>query len=363
MLYDSLVVADLSIAFFFHVFSFFGGYDLGMVKFIHLMNSINVKAMPVPPSLMKALMAGFDAISNHLGLILFAILLDLAIWFGPRLRLDSLWQSIIARPMALSGLQGADILERMQTVFQGLNLLGALRTFPVGIPSLMVTRSPSSAPLGTPLDWQVPTVDIALLLWISFTLLGLAAGTLYFLVVSQAALLGKVTWRQSIQYWPRACLHVILLFCVWIALLALALVPMSCFLSILLFSGIGSGTGTALILIMFAVVLLWLFMPLIFSPHGIFAYHYSVFDSIRESIRLSRWTLPTTSLFLVILVVLSEGLDALWNVPTETSWFMLVGVAGHAFITTSLLAASFIYYNDAFAWVKRLLQETKMKTL
>jgi hypothetical protein len=42
--------------------------------------------------------------------------------------------------------------------------------------------------------------------------------------------------------------------------------------------------------------------------------------------------------------------------PEETSWLSLVGVAGHAFVTTGLLAASFIYYRDADRWVKAILK-------
>jgi hypothetical protein len=49
-------------------------------------------------------------------------------------------------------------------------------------------------------------------------------------------------------------------------------------------------------------------------------------------------------------------LDTLWRVPDEKSWLSLVGVAGHAFISTSLLAASFIYYRDTSRWVQRMIQ-------
>jgi hypothetical protein len=37
----------------------------------------------------------------------------------------------------------------------------------------------------------------------------------------------------------------------------------------------------------------------------------------------------------------------------------LVGIAGHAFITTSLLAASFIYYRDMQVWLQTVLDRLK----
>jgi hypothetical protein len=37
---------------------------------------------------------------------------------------------------------------------------------------------------------------------------------------------------------------------------------------------------------------------------------------------------------------------------------MILGLAGHAFVTTGLLSASFIYYRDTDSWI-RSLQEQK----
>ncbi len=79
--------------------------------------------------------------------------------------------------------------------------------------------------------------------------------------------------------------------------------------------------------------------------------------SVRQGARLVRMTLPKTSLLLLSILVISEGLDTLWRVPDEKSWLSLVGVAGHAFVSTGLLAASFIYYRDASQWVQRMIQQ------
>jgi hypothetical protein len=62
----------------------------------------------------------------------------------------------------------------------------------------------------------------------------------------------------------------------------------------------------------------------------------------------------------MIVMLLSKGLDLLWLAPPETSWMTLVGVVGHAFITTGLLASSFIYYRDADHWVRNVLLQKSM---
>lgn len=50
-------------------------------------------------------------------------------------------------------------------------------------------------------------------------------------------------------------------------------------------------------------------------------------------------------------------MDVLWNVPAENSWLMLVGIAGHTFITTGLLSATYVYYRDADLWLEQSIQQ------
>jgi uncharacterized membrane protein YdcZ (DUF606 family) len=83
----------------------------------------------------------------------------------------------------------------------------------------------------------------------------------------------------------------------------------------------------------------------------------SALTSMLTSMRMMRFILPGTGLFFLTIVILSQGLDLLWQVPPASSWLSLVGIAGHAFITTALLAASFRYYQDATVWLQEFLQK------
>ena len=69
-----------------------------------------------------------------------------------------------------------------------------------------------------------------------------------------------------------------------------------------------------------------------------------------------RFSLPTSGMFVLSAFLLSRGLDVLWSAPQTDSWLTLVGFAGHAFITTVLLAASFIYYRDMTDWLKNVYE-------
>ena len=49
-------------------------------------------------------------------------------------------------------------------------------------------------------------------------------------------------------------------------------------------------------------------------------------------------------------MLLNQGLNMLWQVPPENSWLMLISIIGHAFVTTGMLSASFVYYQDMNRW-------------
>jgi len=100
----------------------------------------------------------------------------------------------------------------------------------------------------------------------------------------------------------------------------------------------------------------WLIVPLFFTPHGIFVRGHNAIRSIHSSLQMTRFSLPTSALFVVSVFLLSRGLDLLWSAPDNNSWLALVGFAGHAFITTVLLAASFVYYRDMTDWLRTVYE-------
>jgi hypothetical protein len=316
-----------------------------------------LNAIASPPSLMKSLMAGFDAISNHVSLVLFSVLLDLLLWFGPHVRIAKLFEPVFQQAAAYPEMESAGTLDLLRLGAERLNLLSVVRTFPIGIPSLMAGRSPIETPYNKPLWLDISTLGVGVGLWFLFILIGLAIGTLYFSVVAQATLSTGISWRATFHQWPWNFAQVILLSLFWFLLIAIFLVPLSCVLSILFLLGIGVTQFPLLIALFLGGILVWLMIPLFFSPHGIFAKHRPMWISLIQAVRMSRITFSTTGLLILVIVLLSEGLDVLWNVPAEGSWLMLIGIAGHAFITTGLLSATYIYYRDADLWLEQTVQQ------
>jgi hypothetical protein len=323
-------------------------------------NIANSDELPVPPSLIRSLRAGFDAISNHIGLILFPVLLDLFLWFGPRLHLETLIRSTFVQAFSMPELQTPDTVDMLQAgrdlwlqVAGRFNLFTALRAYPVGIFSLMAGSSPVESPLGQPLVWDLASAGSVLLVAILLSLAGLAAGAFYYSCVSQAALKGNIDWSDTLRNWPWAIGQVFVLAILWLALVLAISIPFSCMFSLMM---LGGATLGRLSLLLLGGLLVWMLLPLVFSGHGIFIAGQKMWLSLRSSARLTRLTLPSTGLFLLVALLISQGLDTLWRAPGETSWLTMVGVAGHAFITTSLLAASFVYYQDANRWIQQMFE-------
>ena len=305
---------------------------------------------------MGSLRAGFDAIAAHVGLIFVPLGLDLLLWLGPRVSISRLMQPVLdemARLAPTTGFAQADIdamLDMYRQLLGRLNLVAALRTLPIGISSLMSGRMPGQSPLGAVFTLQVDSVPQLLGLFLALTLIGWMLGGLYFhwvaeLVVSRAP--GQVAPTAS-----RAILQTILYSLIWAVLIWSVALP-AMFVVYLAFA-INALLGQGLVLFM-GFVSLWLLVPLFFSPHGIYLRQQNAFASFLGAFTLTRFTLPSSSLFVLAVFLVGVGLNLLWAVPAEDTWIALVGILGHAFITTGLLAASFIYYQDMSVWVQTVL--------
>jgi hypothetical protein len=324
------------------------------------MNMVNSKLLPAPPNWLKALLAGFDAVSNHMGLLLFPIVLDLLLWFGPQLRLSQLIRAYLDLTLQAAGLQTGQVAEftrasteLLQPFADRFNLVSTLRTFPIGVASLMTGRGPLENPLGQPLITEITSFGAAFLAWLGLFMVGLLLVTAYFWLVSRAVLpkaeTGNSLFGQVVSRFSQVTQFSLFS----LAVLVAVAIPLSCILPSLASAGSFGRVG----LLIYAVIISWLLFPLIFAPFGIFVHQDNMWASVRRGARLARWTMPNTFLFVLIIMVFSQGLDLLWNIPPDNSWFTLVGIVGHAFIAASLLAAFFIYYRDAGMYVQGRIQQ------
>ncbi|MBN1449469.1 MAG: hypothetical protein JW963_00490 [Anaerolineales bacterium] len=321
-----------------------------------------IETLPPPPGVVGSLRAGFDAIASNLSVILLPLALDLFLWLGPRLRVDQLFRPLfeeMSRYARFSGLSSSDVNVLQENTSQFLaqlqqyNLLTTLRTFPIGVFSLLSGRISNQTPLGSSLVIQVDSL-ITLSGWIIFlTLVGWVSGALFFRWVS----LVVVDPPLSVQFYlSKSILQTILLSVLSIMLAIMIGTPLVVVIALVITASPLLAQGLLLAL---GLLSMWLIVPVFFTPHGIFMHQQNAITSISTSLRMARFTLPTSSLFVLSVLLIAYGLNFLWNIPSPDSWMTLVGIAGHAFITTSLLAASFIYYRDMQVWLQTVLDRLK----
>ncbi len=319
-----------------------------MVKLIDYMEIQNSDSFPQPPASIQILGQGFNIAANNVAIILLPIFLDVFLWLGPRIKITNLMQPILAdiHQLETSGQAMPMPTETLLEFWNGFNLLTILRTFPLGVPSLMAINISNESPLGLRADFEADTWLMVLAATIGLMVLGWVLGALYYRQVSQVTLNYQNSLTQNL-------IQSVLLSGTWHFVAFIASLPVLLILGILLLI---NGLLANIAYLILLVIVLWLAIPAFFSAHGIFSKGNNAFQSIVQSFRLARYGLPPLGWFILLAVVISQGMDALWRIPPANSWMALVGIFGHAFISSSLLAASFIYYYEMHNWIERAAQ-------
>ncbi len=310
---------------------------------------------------MGSLRAGFDAVSSHVVLILLPAVLDIFLWLGPRLSADELINKARLPLTSSAGLRQfalfqTDISEAVEH-FNLLSLLGRLPLFfPIGVSSLLAQKPPVETPFGSQQVLEVSTSPVMAGLVFLLVITGWIIGGLYFRWVSETAL-GEAQHEIRISS-LRAIVQTLILSVIWMIGLVMFSIPIVLVFFVLWMLNPVLASGVAFVIL---ILSFWLIVPLYFTPHGIFVRRQNAFYSIFTSLRMARFTLPTSGLFVVSVLLLSNGLNYLWSVPPDDSWMKLVGIGGHAFITTALLAASFVYYRDMNVWLQTVFERLQQK--
>ncbi|MBT3314780.1 MAG: hypothetical protein HN390_09200 [Anaerolineae bacterium] len=326
------------------------------------MNLLHNEEISPPPGIISSIKAGFDITANQIGIIFFPILLDVFLWLGPQLRIEKLLRSLLVQFASLANedfIPAAEF-QRIQESLNELltlkiNLYSLLRTFPIGVSSLMGLSIPGKTPLAESNILQIETA-FSFFLWAgALTFVGWILGSFYFAWVAKVSLQKD---ENDLRWFGKVILQAIFLSILWMIILITFGVPLLLVFSI--FTQINAGLAQVA-LIFSALFAMWIIVPIFFSAHGIFVKNENLFRSMVSSFNLSRFTLPTSSFFVICVAVLSQGFNILWLTPSTSSWMMGVSILGHAFITTSLLAASFIYYRDMSAWLEMLLEKINSK--
>jgi len=314
--------------------------------------------LPLPPGIINSIKAGFDVVAAHITAIFLPLFLNLFLWLGPRLRIDALFNPIKGDMVLIwknGGMSAADIqniLTWYDATIPQINLFWLLRALPIGISSLHFSQKVDQTPFGVPSVLQVGAVSLPGWLFL-LTVGGWIGGGLYFRSVAWLAVENKDVPHVGVL---RAIAQTALISIFWGVLSVMLGVPI--FIAFAALLQISQFLAQIFIMLL-SIASIWVIVPLFFSPHGVFLKKQNMLTSMISSAQMARYMLPTSSLFVLAVFLLSVGLNYLWSIPPENSWMTLVGIFGHAFVTTALLASSFIYYRDMSAWLKTALEKMR----
>ena len=316
---------------------------------------------PTPPvGVIESLSAGFETVAGKIILILIPLLLDLFLWAGPRLTIRpaiASYYNNVYQPMV-------DGMDKDGQAFFG-DLSGILATaaqelppqyLPVfGMPSLLAGREAASLPFNyVPPLWQVRNT----LGLVGVNILSLAAGFLlggiYLALVASQVSYGSLHMQHLLMRLP------INLF--WLGLLGMGL-PMfllAAYMPFLILAGvlmIFSSQVAIFVLWVGVLIALWVLMFLVFTLHGMFMNDRNLFASLWDSIRLVQWNMSATIFLILLVVLINLSLTYIWSLAPSGSWLALVGLTGHAFITTGLVAATCVFFKDRYRYWQEVRAE------
>jgi hypothetical protein len=226
------------------------------------------------------------------------------------------------------------------------NLLGTIRTLPIGVPSLMASALTETTPLGPASIIEVPTVGSAFAIWLAVILVGFAAGCLYFWMLARAT--AEDAGKFEFKVFIKKTLYAFALTISLVVGLLIITIPALMLVSVMALISPGLGDFAMLAA---GFLLIWMLLPLVFTPHAIFSSKAGLALSAMTSVRLVRSFLPGTGIFLIVGLVISQGMDVLWRIPPTNSWMTLIGILGHAFILSAVFASSFIYFRNGLRWM------------
>lgn len=338
-----------------------------MVK-LHSIMENRKQGTGAPPRMMNAIIAGFNVAANNLSLLILPVLIDLFLWLGLQVRVkDVLLPLFTNTAQYLQQANSPDLAARIKAaadiweqILESFNLLGLVRTIPIGVPSLMATSGAIETPFGAANSMEAGSLGSAMIIWLVVITVGFIAGCLYFYSLARAT----AETKEPLE--PAAFLRKIgqslgLTVAFFLLLIILA-VPALLLVSIIALINPVLGDFAMLFV---GFILIWILFPLVFTPHAVFTGKNNLIVSGMTSVRLVRHYLPGAGIFIIVGLVFTQGMDILWRIPPTSSWMTLVGILGHAFIYTAIFSASFIYFRAGLRWMVEStlpIQQQEIKT-
>ncbi|HOZ37274.1 MAG TPA: hypothetical protein PLH64_00830 [Anaerolineaceae bacterium] len=315
------------------------------------------------PKIFAAFKSGYDTISRHLYLILFPVILDLFLLFSSRITIVNFMQDAVQRfvlpPSATADLVASWEVFKTQAVefFRYFSLTSFLRSFPVGVPSLFSVGAFERNPMGEYQFIQMEQPAAILGVIIGMFLIGLFIAYLLYRLTARATAAQSFPTEGIIE--SRSLVSWVLVPIFSMIFLMVIIFPATLVISLI---GAIFPFFTSVGYFFLTVALITLVLPIFFTPHLIILEKLTLPQAVLNSFQTVRLTNAKSTTFLFMAILASYLTNMLWRIPSDDSWMLIVGVFGHALISTSILAASFHYILDARKSIREFLENQMSET-
>lgn len=308
----------------------------------------------LPPGVIATVTAGFDSTAKHLWLIVIPVLLDAFFWLGPRLSFGALVEQMVT--FWQQGQFLVDLnTEALLDLAPRTNLFTSLSIPVMGVPAFLVGATPAWTPLQTSVR-EVDSIWMWALLTIGLSIVGLLLTSFYYGLIARVIGRDSAGHGDILQEVRRFIAHAVMS---WLQLLLLAaavvlgLLVIS--LPLLLVGALVSLISTVLssiVLMLLPMLGLWLLFYLGLVPHGLLLHRRPVWRATVESFQILRTNMLAALGLLLLMLIIGRVVDWLLLLAEDGSWFTAVSILGHAYVSTALVAATFIFYRDRYAFLQ-----------
>ncbi len=301
------------------------------------------------PGVFSTLAAGFELTTRYLWLMIIPAVLDVFLWIGPRLSFRPLIETLATQMPAQAMI--IDVGPLLETFAGRLNHFTYLSVSLLGVPALMVGLTPERTPI-QPLVIERAGLGEWFGTFFLFTLAGLLLAAFYYSLIAYAlrrvgAASAKTPMpparlgRRTVRTWFRL---------VALALLFMIVVMMVMFPAAIItgFASLLSQTLATFLLIGAMIFVLWVVLFLSYTPQGMALNPKRFFPALVESIRLFRANIPASLGLLLVVMIVRRLLSFILLSADSGTWVTGINLLAHAYISTALIMALFIFYRDRY---------------
>jgi hypothetical protein len=317
-----------------------------------------------PLSVIDVLTAGFEIVRKRPWTMLIPVLMDVGIWLLPRIALSDLVRALLTQGSDAAALS-ADAAANVEQVRQMANYIHLLGLVPFSLS--LIVRMPTllafnNGDVVSPISALAYTVQLesgllAVFVFIPLFLLALLPSALFIEWIAQGVRplenAPRFAWLPRVGLlWLKLIAFSVILF-----LLLLAAFPITAIAGI--FSPPDGGVAS-FVAALVVVGWIWIAIYFFFTVSAMAVSGVGVLEAIRRSVLIFRFHFWASLGLLGLSLFLSWGLAQVWHALAVTPLGVLLGIAANAFIGTSLLAASMVFYQDRMAVTEKRIARARV---